>query len=396
MVEKTILIVDENQTSRAYISNTLRERHFNILEAGSGKEALISAWRDEPDLILFDPIFSDIQDIEFIQKLRQNVRTNKTPIIALSSDSSPARKEACLNAGVNEYIVKSAEAFIVLEQALDRVFGAASMPSGGSSSNDGGERKGKGMLLVFLSAKGGTGTSSLCANLAMAIKTQQPEARVVVADLVLPIGSIAQIVGYEGPLNLITVSDLPSRETNRDYFLKNLPEPELWQFQLLAGSPDPQQGNNLKGERVGQIVSVLRDAYDFVILDIGRSLSRISLPLIQQADLIPLIVANDQSTVQLTKTVWEYMQAQGIDMKKIYSILNRAVGLEGLTKTEAEAIIGFPIKTTLPYMGSNFSLANNQNQPIITKYPQDTATIVIKNTATEMVKVARHNNMSMR
>jgi pilus assembly protein CpaE len=230
----------------------------------------------------------------------------------------------------------------------------------------------------------------------MTIKTQQPEARVVVADLVLPIGSIAQIVGYDGPLNLITVSDLPSRETNRDYFPKNLPEPELWQFQLLAGSPDPQQGNNLKGERVGQIVSVLRDAYDFVILDIGRSLSRISLPLIQQADLIPLIVANDQSTVQLTKTVWEYMQAQGIDMKKIYSILNRAVGLEGLTKTEAETIIGFPIKTTLPYMGSNFSLANNQNQPIIAKYPQDTATIVFKNTATEMVKVARHNSMSMR
>jgi pilus assembly protein CpaE len=391
--EKTILIVDENQTSRAYISNALREKKFNVLEAGSGKEALISAWRDGPDLILFDPIFSDIQYIEFVQKLRQNARTNKMPIIALSSDPAPARREACLEAGVDEYIVKSVDALTVLDKALDRLFTIADMADDVPDQADDDAEKGKGTLIVFLSAKGGTGTSSLCANFAMNIKSQQPDARVVVADLVLPIGSIAQIVGYDGKLNLVTVSGLPSKQTKREYFRKNLPQPDLWRFQLLAGSPDPHVGNDLKGERVGQIVSTLREAYDFVIIDLGRSLSRISLPLIQQADLISLIVANDQSTIQLTKTVWEYLQTQGIDTKMIYAILNRAVGLEGLTKTEAEAIIGFPIRTTLPYMGSNFSVANNQNQPISAKYPQDTASIVFKSTAEDMVKAARRNSM---
>jgi len=65
---------------------------------------------------------------------------------------------------------------------------------------------------------------------------------------------------------------------------------------------------------------------------IGRSLSRISLPLIQKADLIILVVSTDQSTVKLTKTVWDYLQSQGVDNQKIYAILNRAVRLEGLTK----------------------------------------------------------------
>jgi pilus assembly protein CpaE len=163
----------------------------------------------------------------------------------------------------------------------------------------------------------------------------------------------------------------------------------LWKFQLLAGSPDPQQGNNLKGDRITQIVDMLRAPYDFIILDIGRSLSRISLPLIQQADLIALIVATDQSTIHLTKTVWEYLQLQGVKDQSIYAILNRAVGLEGLTKTEAEAIIGIPIKTMIPYMGSNFTLANNLNQPITTKYPKDTTSIVLKEAAENMVKLAR-------
>jgi pilus assembly protein CpaE len=136
-------------------------------------------------------------------------------------------------------------------------------------------------------------------------------------------------------------------------------------------------------------VDTLCSAYDFVILDIGRSLSRISLPLIQKADLIVLVVATDQSTIQLTKTTWDYLQTQDIDSRKMYTVLNRAVGLEGLTKTQAEEITGLPIKTTMPYMGSNFTLANNLNQPITIKYPTDTASIIFKETAIDMVKLAQ-------
>lgn len=387
MIGKTVLIVDENQATRGYLSSVLRERQFKVLEAASGKEALISAWRDHPDLVLFDPTFTDIQDVEFIHKLRQNARSGKMHIIAFSSDPAPVRRDACLKAGADEYIVKSADAVPHLHEVLDRIFGAGTIPA--EIAGPGPDSREKGLLIVFLSAKGGTGTSSLCANLSMTIKAQHPETRVVVVDLVLPIGSIAQIVGYGGEQNLVTVADLPSGETNGDYFLKNLPEPDLWKFQLLAGSPDPQQGNHLKGDRVGQIVEALRASYDFVILDIGRSLSRISLPLIQQADLITLIVSTDQSTVKLTRTVWGYLHEQGIDSQNVYAILNRAVGLEGVTKSEAEQIIGFPIKTTLPYMGGNFALANNLNQPILTKYPKDTATIIFKDTAVDMVKLAR-------
>jgi pilus assembly protein CpaE len=181
------------------------------------------------------------------------------------------------------------------------------------------------------------------------------------------------------------VADLPAGQTTAEYFHQNLPRPELWQFQVLTGSPDPQHGNSIKGERINQIVDVLRSAYDFIILDIGRSLSRISLPLIESADLIVLIVSTDQSTVKLTKTVYDYLQTQGVNNQKIYAILNRAVGLEGLTKSQAEEIIGLPIKTTLPYMGGNFALANNLNQPVTVKYPTDTASIVLKSAAQDIV-----------
>lgn len=385
MPEKSILVVDASPASRVFLANHLRGKQFKTLEASTGEEALIVAWRDRPDLILFDPALPDIPDEEFIRKLRQDSRTAVTPLIALSSDPGEARRERSLNAGVNEYLIKSSSALVALEESLERTF---SLGSESPAAKEGEEQERQGLLIVFLSAKGGTGTSSLCANLAMNIQQAQPEARLVVADLVLPIGSISQIVGGEEKLNLATVADLPPDRTTPEYFHTNLPKPELWQFQSLAGSPDPHQANRLKGERIGQIVDTLCSGYDIVILDIGRSLSRISLPLIQKADLIVLIVSTDQSSVKLTQTTWNYLLGQGIDGQRVYAILNRAVGLEGLTKAKAEEMIGLPIKTTMPYLGSNFALANNLNQPITIKYPTDTASIILKAAADEMIGLA--------
>ena len=383
MVGKTILIVDENPASRVFLANHLRAKQFKILEAPTGKEGLILAWRHGPDLVLFDPMLGDIPDKEFIQKLRNDSRTSNARLVALSSDPSPTRKETCLRAGVDEYLIKSSQAIPALEQSLTRLLSAEN-PSELAGKAD----EKSGWLIVFLSAKGGTGTSSLCANLAMNIQQGQPDARVVVADLVLPIGSIGPIVGSEEEINLVTVADLLPGQTNPDYFHKNLSKPQHWQFQVLTGSLDPQHGNSIKGERIKQIVDSLCSAYDFIILDIGRSLSRISLPLIQKADVIVLIASTDQSTVKLTKTVYDYLQTQGVGPQKIYVMLNRAVGLEGVTKAQAEEIIGLPIKTTLPYMGGNFALANNLNQPITVKYPTDTASIILKDAAKEIVNLA--------
>ena len=387
MAGKTILVLDENDTSRVFLSTMLRKKRYQTLEASLGREALIFAWRDHPDLILFDPVLPDLKVEEFIQRLRQDARTGMIPLIALSRDANPTLREICVNAGVTEYFIKSSGALSALEQVVEKIFSAETPPV--LEEKPALVENKAGLLIVFLSAKGGTGTSSLCANLAMNIKAHEPEVRVVVADLVLPIGSIGQIVGYKGSINLATVADLPAAQTNGEYFHKNLPQPELWKFQLLAGSPDPQQGNNLKGDRIGQIMQMLRASYDYIILDIGRALSRISLPLIQQADLITLIVSTDQSTIHLTKIVREYLKSQGIEDQRIYAILNRAVGLEGLTKNETEGIIGIPIKMTMPYMGSNFTLANNLNQPITTKYPRDTASIVLKDATESMVKLVQ-------
>jgi hypothetical protein len=92
--------------------------------------------------------------------------------------------------------------------------------------------------------------------------------------------------------------------------------------------------------------------------------------------------------VNLTQKLWHYLKGQGIQPNHVFPILNRAVGLEGLTKSEAEKILGLDIKLMVPYLMGNFSLANNQNTPISIKFPTDTATMVLKQASIEMTQLA--------
>ncbi len=378
MAGSTILVVDGDLASRSYIAAALEQEGHRVLQASSGKEGLIFAWRDRPDIIIADPVLADLPGEALAARLRSDARTAKVPLVALSRDAAPARILSCKDAGFNEYLVKGPQAIPSLLTTVEMLLGGGALAP-----------KEGGLLIAFLSAKGGTGTSCLCANFGRGVADRHPEAHVVVADLVLPIGSIAGLVGYRDDQNLVTVAAMPASETTPDFLRHRLVLMEQWQFHLLAGSPDPQHGNDLVVGRITELVTGLKAAYDYVLLDLGRSLSRISLPIIQQADLVVMVLGADTSTVTLTRVVWEYLQSKGVQAASMFPILNRAVGLEGLTKAEIESALGVPIKTSIPYLGGNFSMANNQHQPYSVKFPGDTASIVLKDTAQQMIDSAR-------
>jgi MinD-like ATPase involved in chromosome partitioning or flagellar assembly/CheY-like chemotaxis protein len=384
MDSKTVLLVDSDAASRMFVTQLLQKENFAVLQVGSGREGLIAAWRDRPDVIVIDPALPDLAGEVLIQKLRADARSAQIPCLALSSDPSPARMSACLNNGFNEYIVKSGQAISQLIQIISTLTGQT-RPSPATASR---RRKGAAQV-AFLSAKGGTGTSSLCANIAHCITAAMPEALVAVVDLVLPIGSIASIVGAKSGPTIISLTDMVGEQLNISYLQENLTRPDGWKFYLVAGAPDPEAANLLRVDRISSVMDVLKSSFDYILIDLGRSLSRFSMPLIEGSDVISLVLGTDLSTVTLTKTIWEYLKAHGIHQENIYPILNRSVGLEGLTKADAEERLGFQIRNTIPYMGGQFALANNQHQPVIQKFPSDTASMVMKQIATEIDQLAQ-------
>ncbi len=376
----SILVIDGDTASRNYLAVMLGKSGYSVLTTALGREGLISAWRDQPRIIILDPVLPDLTGLELVTRLRQDHRTSKVTLLALSSRDDPQEMAALLAAGCSEYVLKSSQALQKILELLPRFTSAEPTVT-----------KKQGRLIVFLSAKGGTGTSSLCANIAMCLASDKKDEKVAVMDLVLPIGSLAHIVGYADRLNLVTVAMLPPDQLTEEYFKDILPHISGWYFNFLAGAPDPESANQLPGERVGVILKAILESYDYVIVDLGRSLSHISLPIIQKADVIVLVLSTDLATADLTMAVWEYLKARGVDPQRVFPIQNRAVGLEGLTKAELEKLIGLPIGLTMPYMGDNFTVANNRHEPLATRFQNDSVTLLLKQAANMMVEIDKHH-----
>jgi len=370
-----VLVIDQDELSRKYLAAVLQKAGYQVLTASLGREGLISAWRDRPAVIIFEPAMPDLSPLEFLSRIHKDQRSASVICIAFSARNSLQESSMLMAAGCNEYIAKSSNSIPLLLNVLDRLFYKTTNVTK------------QGRLLVFMSAKGGTGTSSLCANLAMCFGSTQKDKKVAVVDLVLPLGSIANIVGYEDNLNIVTLSMQRSDTIPPAYFREKLPHIPGWYFYLMPGCPDPETAHHLPGDRVPAILQMMLAAYDYVFVDLGRSLSKISLPIIQRADLIVLILGTDLATTILTRSVWEYLKGLGIDPGRVFALQNRAVGLEGLTRAEVEKTIGLPVRLTIPYMGGTFTVSNNRHEPILMHYSHDSVGVALQEATSQMLAV---------
>ena len=368
-----LLLIESDATALAYLSAMFRKAGYETHTAPTGKEGLIEAWRNRPDLIILDTALADLSGLDVVRRLRADARTAPTKILFLSDHSKPEEILEGVRAGADEYVVKRAGVDVELLERVRMLFSA------GEAAEEPSKPPGK--LISFLSAKGGTGTSSLCANLAQTLGGLVNAKTVAVVDLVLPIGSISQIVGVSSPKTIVEVTQLETRLLVRprvEPMLILVPE---WKFYLLSGAPDPEAAQALKVDRLGMVFDVLRRSYDYVLVDFGRALSRISLPFIRSSARVVLVLASDAATVALTKTTLKYLELQNVRRSHIFPVLNRALGLEGMGRAEMEKELGLIIPGVVPHVEGAFSLANNQHVPIAVKFPNDTATYVLHDLA---------------
>jgi len=245
-------------------------------------------------------------------------------------------------------------------------------------------------IYTLVNQKGGVGKTTTTINLGAYLA--QLGQRVLVVDLDPQANATSCLgvdkLGVQGG----TYEALLGDKQVASYVLLN----ERLNLSLLPSSPslagaEVELVDELAREvRLRKAIAPLADKYDYVLIDIGRSLSRITLPLIQHADLNILVVSTDVSTVSLTKPILGYMKSKGVNMDSVFALLNRAVGLEGLSKAETEIALEIPIRTTMPYLSSNMAFANHHHQPFTLKFPRDTASIVFQEAAKEMSILARN------
>jgi len=99
----SILVVDDEPQIRRFLRTSLAAQDYEVLEAENGLDALESARRHKPDLMILDLGLPDIDGIEVITQLRAQ---SALPIIVLSSRDDEHIKVKALDLGADDYITK--------------------------------------------------------------------------------------------------------------------------------------------------------------------------------------------------------------------------------------------------------------------------------------------------
>jgi two-component system cell cycle response regulator DivK len=106
MAHELILIVDDNEQNRELAREVLEFAGFRTLEAASGVEGLSLAFEHHPDLILMDIRMPDLNGTDVVRKLREDERTAKIPVVALTSSTMKGDRERFLADGFDGYLEK--------------------------------------------------------------------------------------------------------------------------------------------------------------------------------------------------------------------------------------------------------------------------------------------------
>jgi DNA-binding response OmpR family regulator len=103
--DKRILVVEDHPSIRKILADLLTS-YCHLSTADSGRDALEKIEHNAPDLILLDLNLRDMNGLEIARLVRQNEKTSRTPILAMSGSCSPMDKIKCLEIGCNDFINK--------------------------------------------------------------------------------------------------------------------------------------------------------------------------------------------------------------------------------------------------------------------------------------------------
>lgn len=101
----TVLIVDDNDQLRTFISDNLADT-FTVLTASNGIDALNMLENKNVDIVISDIMMPDMDGIELCRAIRSNPSISHLPIILLSAKTDIETKVEGLNIGADAYIEK--------------------------------------------------------------------------------------------------------------------------------------------------------------------------------------------------------------------------------------------------------------------------------------------------
>jgi pilus assembly protein CpaE len=244
----------------------------------------------------------------------------------------------------------------------------------------------QGEVFSVLSCKGGSGATFVASNLA-AVLAAKGQRRVALIDLNMQFGDAVLFVSSERPAS--DVADVAKNVNRLDRELLQAAmlhaAPGLW---VLAAPEDPARSTEVQPEHVKAILQMARECFDFVVVDLGRNLSALTLEALDHSDRVFAVLQLTLPFIRDGKRLRDVFRSLDYPASKIQWLVNRHDKSSQLTLDDVKSALGVAELVVLPNNYEVVAASVNQGLPVDGIAPSSPITRALREFAARLAPAA--------
>lgn len=355
-----VLIVDDIDETRANLRKALAfEDRIDIVgEATDGYQAIDMACKYKPNIILMDINMPDMDGIQATERIA--LKCPASSVIMVSVQGEKEYLKRAMLAGAKEFLIKpfspdEVNQTIINVYELDKqrnsqVYAHQMVDKGFVESSK---------VITLFSGKGGVGKSLIAVNLAVALARNQK--KVAIVDLDLMFGDVASLFNLrpkETIYHVVQEIDRLDGESIRPFLMEATEG-----VKVLSAPVRPEHSEIITGKHVEKILRLLKESFDYVIVDTPAFLTDPVLAL-DSSDFIFLVNTLNVPVLRHNKTVLDLMESLNFPVQNIRMLLNRSDLDTGIMSKDVKIALGMEPYRILPE-DSSVELSINRGEPLV-------------------------------
>jgi pilus assembly protein CpaE len=346
-----LLVVEDVPQVASHIRSLLQaQSQIKMLDVvTAGERAVPSVTEMRPDVIIVDALLQGrVSGQQVAQQIRQ--AEPHVGVIMLTVPQNPVSESS--ERGIDA-VLKMPFTGFDLTTLIRKVGEERAVESSRSSS----------LVVSLFSPKGGVGRTTLAYNLAVALGQQH---RVCLVDGSLQFSDLRGLLRV--PAVAPSIVNLPT-DRIREQDIGDVTWRDPSGIDILLAPPRIEMAEMVTSRDIEKVLSLLRQLYEFVIIDTRAALSEDVLVFLDSADLILQVLTYDSMAIRSLAMSAETFAAIGYPPSKLATVLNRADASGGFEKADVEQALGSRIDFEVVSDGRLVLSSNNDGVAFVSSSP---------------------------
>jgi pilus assembly protein CpaE len=302
-----------------------------------------------PDLLVFVLSPGLEQSLPVLKQLRMQ---SPARIVAVGPANNAQLILKALHAGASDYVDEG-----VLETGLKGALARVHSESATLAET--------GRLIALLAPSGGSGCSTLAANVATVLAREHK--KVALFDLKLHAGDLAALLDLKPTHTLADLCQNAAR-MDRIMFERSLVQ-SISGVHLLAPPRTFADVVHVTPEGILQALTLARGLFPYVVVDLDHSFREEQVQVLRQADVVVVVLRLDFTSLRNTQRALDYLKDLGISKERVQLVVNRYGQPKEIPAAKAEEALEIKIAHFVPDDPKTVNRANNSGVPVVLESP---------------------------